>query len=44
VPGVCYPDGVIVGSAIVDIIARHGKNAPAAVGEFVRAIKEAISK
>lgn len=39
-----FPDGVIVGSAIVNIIAKHGKDAPAAVGDFVRAMKAAISQ
>lgn len=43
-PGEDYPDGVIVGSAIVNLIAKHGKNAPAAVGEFVRAMKAAITQ
>lgn len=43
-PGEQYPDGVIVGSAIVDIVTRHDKAAPEAVGEFVRAVKAAISQ
>ncbi|SDB05168.1 tryptophan synthase, alpha chain [Pseudobutyrivibrio sp. YE44] len=34
-------DGAIVGSAIVRVIAEHGKNAPAQVGKFVREMKEA---
>ena len=37
-------DGVIVGSAIVKLIAKYGKGAPAKVGEFVRQLKDAISK
>ena len=35
-------DGVIVGSAIVKLVARHGKDAPKYVGEYVRSMKEAI--
>ena len=37
-------DGAIVGSAIVKIIAKEGKNAPAKVGEFVKAMAEAVHK
>lgn len=33
-------DGVIVGSAIVKIIAEHKQNAPAYVGAFVKSMKE----
>lgn len=36
-------DGVIVGSAIVRIIAEHGKNAAAPVGEYVKSMKEAAN-
>ena len=36
-------DGAIVGSAIVKIIGKHGKDAPSHVGEFVRSMKDAIS-
>ena len=36
-------DGVIVGSAIVKLIAEHGKNAAAPVAEFVRAMKAALT-
>ena len=32
-------DGVIVGSAIVRLIAAHGKDAPACVGEYVREVR-----
>ncbi len=32
-------DGVIVGSAIVRVIAAHGKDAPACVGEYVREVR-----
>lgn len=35
-------DGVIVGSAIVKLIAEHGKNAVEPVREFVKAMKKAI--
>lgn len=36
-------DGAIVGSAIVKLIAKYGKDAPGPVGEFVRSMKEAVS-
>jgi tryptophan synthase alpha chain len=32
-------DGVIVGSAVVDIIGRHGKDAKLALREYAQAIK-----
>ena len=35
-------DGVIVGSAIVKIIAKYGKDAPRYVGAFVKEMKEAL--
>ena len=35
-------DGVIVGSAIVRIVAEHGKNAPEKVYDYVKAMKDAI--
>lgn len=35
-------DGVIVGSAIVKIVAQYGKDAPAHVGEYVRSMVSAI--
>jgi len=35
-------DGVIVGSAIVKIIAHHGKNSAKPIGEYVRKMKEAM--
>ena len=35
-------DGVIVGSAIIKLLAKHGKNAPSFVGEYVHSMKEAI--
>nr|MCR4818245.1 tryptophan synthase subunit alpha [Fretibacterium sp.] len=37
-----HADGVIVGSAIVKLIAQHGRDAVKPVGEYVRAMKEAI--
>ena len=37
-----FADGVIVGSAIVNIIAEYGKDAPDKVYEFVRSMKDAI--
>ena len=33
-------DGVIVGSAMVRIVAAEKKNAPERLGEFVRSMKE----
>ena len=35
-------DGVIVGSAMVKIVAQYGKDAPEKLTEFVKSIKEAI--
>lgn len=35
-------DGVIVGSAIVEIVAEYGKNAPQKVYEYVKTMKDAI--
>ncbi|APG62533.1 tryptophan synthase subunit alpha [Sphingorhabdus lutea] len=35
-------DGVVVGSAIVDIVAQHGRNAPSAVQEYVASLAQAI--
>lgn len=37
-------DGAIVGSAIVKIIAKEGKNAPEKVGDFVRDMAEAVHR
>ncbi|MGN0384106.1 MAG: tryptophan synthase subunit alpha [Eubacterium sp.] len=37
-----YADGVIVGSAIVKIIAQYGKDCVPYVGEYVRSMKAAI--
>ena len=35
-------DGVIVGSAIVKIIAQYGKDAAPYVGAFVKEMKDAV--
>lgn len=37
-----YADGVIVGSAIVKIVARYGKKAPEKVYEYVKSMKDAM--
>ncbi len=37
-----YADGIIVGSAIVEIVAENGKNAPQKVYEYVKSMKDAI--
>jgi len=37
-----HADGVIVGSAIIDIIARKGERAVAEVGRFTASLKEAL--
>ena len=34
-------DGVIVGSAIVKLVGKYGKDAPAEVGRFVKDMKTA---
>ncbi len=36
-------DGVIVGSAIVKLLEKYGKEAPRHVGEYVRSMKEALA-
>ena len=36
-------DGAIVGSAIIKLLERYKKDAPAHVGEYVRLMKEAVS-
>ena len=38
-----YADGVIVGSAIVTIMEKYGKNAPQYVGDYVKEMKKALS-
>ncbi|MBP5330533.1 MAG: tryptophan synthase subunit alpha [Lachnospiraceae bacterium] len=35
-------DGAIVGSAIIKILAKYGKEAPKYVGEYVKSMKEAL--
>lgn len=35
-------DGVIVGSAIIKLLEKHGTSAPPCIGEFVRTMKDAI--
>ncbi len=37
-------DGAIVGSAIIKILDKYGKDAPAKVGEYVKSMKDAILK
>ena len=39
-----HADGIIIGSAIVRIVAVHGRLSPGPVGEFARAVKDAISE
>lgn len=39
-----YADGVIIGSAIVDIVGRYGTACIPHVAEYVRTIKNAVSK
>ncbi|PAX09119.1 tryptophan synthase subunit alpha [Sphingomonas lenta] len=36
-------DGVVVGSAIVDLVAQHGAAAPAPIAALVRSLKEAMT-
>lgn len=36
-------DGVVVGSAIVELIGEHGRDAPGAVRDYVRTLADAIS-
>lgn len=38
-----FADGVIVGSSIVDLVARHGRNSVEDVQRYVRSMKEAIN-
>jgi len=37
-----HADGIIIGSAIVKLLAQHGKGAAGPVGEYARSIKDAI--
>jgi tryptophan synthase alpha chain len=36
-------DGVIVGSAIVKLVAQHGRNSVGPVGEYVRQMKTEVN-
>ncbi len=36
-------DGAIVGSAIIKLLEKHGKNAPQYIGEYVRKMKSALT-
>ena len=35
-------DGVIIGSAIVKLVAEYGRDSAKPVGEFVKSVKEAM--
>lgn len=35
-------DGAIVGSAIVRLLEKHGKDAPKYIGEYIRSMKDAM--
>lgn len=35
-------DGVIVGSAIIKFLEKHGKDAPKYIGEYVKSVKDAL--
>ncbi len=37
-----YADGIIVGSAIMKLITKHGRDAEPYVAEYVREMKEAV--
>jgi tryptophan synthase alpha chain len=37
-------DGAIVGSTIVKIIAKYGKDAAPYIGEYVKSMKEAVAE
>ena len=39
-----FSDGVIVGSAIVRIVAEHGADCVAYVKEYVQSMKQAVEK
>lgn len=36
-------DGVIVGSAIIKLLEKHGADAPEQIGQFVKSMKDAVS-
>ena len=35
-------DGAIVGSAIVKLLAKYGKDAPAEIGKYVKSMKDGV--
>lgn len=35
-------DGAIVGSAIIKLLEKHGKDAPRYIGEYVKSMKDAM--
>lgn len=37
-----YSDGVIVGSAVIKIIEKYGKDSPKHVGEYIKSMKDAV--
>ena len=37
-------DGAIVGSAIIKLLEKYGKDAPKHIGEYVKEMKEAVTK
>lgn len=37
-------DGAIVGSAIIKLLEKHGKEAPKFIGEYVKSMREALDK
>lgn len=39
-----HADGVVVGSAIVDLVAQHGSDAPGPVRSFVASLREAMDQ
>lgn len=39
-----YSDGAIVGSAIVKIVAKYGKDCLPYINEYVKSMKEAVMK
>ena len=38
----CVADGVVVGSAIVELVAEHGADAPAAITDYIQTLSAAI--
>ena len=36
-------DGAIVGSAIIKLLEKYGKDAPKYIGEYVKAMKDSVS-